>query len=126
TVRVFAGVNPQAQPSLSSSYDLCKNEIAEMKALEPIPAMATIGTNITPTSATSEMSAFVQSSKFSKQQYIYSAAELIAQGITTSGYIKDLSFETINSGASLTNPKYTVRMKLIPNTSFGNTTFEAG
>lgn len=126
TVRVFAGVNPQAQSSLSSSYDLCKNEIAEMKALDPIPASVTIGANITTTAATSEISAFVQSAKFSKQQYIYSAAELIAQGFTTSGYIKDLSFETINSGASLSNPKYTVRLKLTANTSFGNTTFETG
>jgi len=126
TVRVFAGVKPQAQPSLSSSYDLCKNEIAEMKALDPIPASVSIGTNITTTASTSEMSAFVQSAKYSKQQYIYSAAELIAQGFTTSGYIKDLSLETINSGASLSNPKYTVRMKLTSNTSFGNTTFETG
>lgn len=126
TVRVFAGKKPEPNVALASTYDLCKNEVAELKALETLPALVSIGINSTTTASTSEVSAFVQSSEFSKQQYIYSAAELIAQGVTTSGYITNLSFETINSGASLTNPKYTIKMMLTSNTSFANTTFVAG
>src|SRR5690606_34532256 len=33
TVRVFASENPQADATLASTYDLCKNEVAELKAL---------------------------------------------------------------------------------------------
>ncbi|WLD24102.1 T9SS type A sorting domain-containing protein [Flavobacterium dauae] len=126
TVRVFASEIPQADATLASSYDLCKNEVAELKVLEAIPADATIGMPTTTTSATSEMSAYVYSEVYSKQQYIYSAAELIAQGVTVAGYIDELSFETINSGASLTSTEYTVKMMLTPNTTFGTTNFETG
>src|SRR5690606_3687363 len=76
------------------------------------------------TTPTSPISAFVQSEVYSKQQYIYSAAELIAQGVNTSGYITSLSLETINSGAALSNAQYTVKMMLTPNTSFGSNDFE--
>src|SRR5690606_15998158 len=38
----------------------------------------------------------------------------------------ELSLETINSGASLSSAKYTVRMKLTPNTSFATTSFDTG
>src|SRR5690606_10037759 len=126
TVRVFANENPQADATLASTYDLCKNEVAELKALEAVPVDVTIGMPTTTTSATSEMSAYIYSEVYSKQQYIYSAAELIAQGVTTAGYIDELSFETINSGASLTSAEYTVRMMSTPNTTFGTTDFETG
>src|SRR5690606_36638655 len=126
TVRVFASENPQADATLASTYDLCKNEVAELKALEAVPTDVTIGMPTTTTSATSEMSAYVYSEVYSKQQYIYSASELIAQGVTTAGYIDELSFETINSGASLTSAEYTVRMMSTPNTTFGTTDFETG
>lgn len=125
TVRVFAGKKPEANAALASTYDLCKDQVQELKALEPLPASVTIGSGTTTTASTSAVSAFVQSGVYSKQQYIYSASELIAQGLTTSGYITNLSFETINSGASLTNPMYTIKMKLTPNTSFGTTNFDA-
>ncbi|WCM43491.1 fibronectin type III domain-containing protein [Flavobacterium sp. CBA20B-1] len=126
TVRVYAGKKPEALTTLASSYDICKNEIQELEALESIPAMASIGSKLTTTAATSEISAFVQSAMYSKQQYIYTAAELIAQGVNTSGYINSLSFETINSGASLSNPMYTVKMMLTPNATFGTTNFATG
>ena len=126
TVRVFAGKKPEANAALASTYDLCKDQVQELKALEALPAAVTIGSGLTTTASTSEVSAFVQSGVYSKQQYIYSAAELLAQGLTTSGYITNLSFETINSGASLRNPKYTIKMMLTPNTSFGTTNFETG
>lgn len=125
TVRVFAGKKPEANAALASTYDLCKDQVQELKALEPLPASVTIGSGTTTTASTSAVSAFVQSGVYSKQQYIYSAAELIAQGLTTSGYITNLSFETINSGASLSNPMYTIKMKSTPNTSFGTTNFDA-
>ena len=126
TVRVFAGKKPEANAVLASTYDLCKDQVQELKALEALPATVTIGSGLTTTASTSEVSAFVQSGVYSKQQYIYSAAELLAQGLTTSGYITNLSFETINSGASLSNPKYTIKMMSTPNTSFGTTNFETG
>lgn len=126
TVRVFAGKKPEALSTLASTYDLCKNEVQEMKALEALPASVSVGTGLGTTASTSAISAFVQSAVYSKQQYIYSAAELLAQGLTIPGYITDLSFETINSGASLSNPKYTIKMMLTPNTSFGTTNFETG
>src|SRR5690606_36966530 len=126
TVRVFAGKKPEALSTLASTYDLCKNEVQEMKALEALPASVSVGAGLGTTTSTSAISAFVQSAVYSKQQYIYSAAELLAQGLTIPGYITDLSFETINSGASLNNPKYTIKMMLTPNTSFGTTNFETG
>ena len=126
TVRVFSGKKPEALSTLASSYDLCKNEIKEIKALEPLPAVVTIGTGVSTTSPNVATSAFVQSGVYSKQQYIYSAAELLAQGFTTAGYITNLSFETINSGASLSNAKYTIKMKMTANTTFGTTNFETG
>src|SRR5690606_3117680 len=103
TVRVFANENPQADATLASNYDLCKDDIQELKALEPIPSSVSIGVQGATTTPTSPISAFVQSAVYSKQQYIYSAAELIAQGVNTSGYITSLSLETINSGAALSN-----------------------
>ena len=124
TVRVFAGQNPVPNAALASTYDLCKNQIQELKALEPIPANASVGTGTGTTVATSVVSAYVQSAVYSKQQYIYSASELIAQGVTTAGYINSLALETINSGASLSNPSYTVKMMLTPNTTFGTSNFE--
>jgi len=126
TVRVFAGKKPVALSTLASTYDLCKNVVQEMAALEALPASVSIGAGLGTTASTSEVSAFVQSGVYSKQQYIYSAAELLAQGLTAAGYITDLSFETINSGASLSNPKYTIKMMSTPNTSFGTTNFETG
>jgi len=126
TVRVFAGKKPEALSTLASTYDLCKNEIKELKALETLPAMVTIGTGLSTTLPANASSAFVQSGVYSKQQYIYSAAELLAQGFNTAGYITNLSFETINSGASLSNPSYTIKMKLTANTAFGTTNFETG
>ncbi|WKW46340.1 GEVED domain-containing protein [Myroides sp. JBRI-B21084] len=124
TVLVSAGNKPQSLSTLASTYDICKNTVQELKALEPIQATASIGSKINTTSANSVVSAFVQSDVYSKQQYIFSAAELLAQGITTSGYISGLSFETINSGASFTNPKYTIKMKMVPSTTFGSNNFE--
>ena len=124
TVRVFAGQNPVPNAALASTYDLCKNQTQELKALEPIPANASVGTGTGTTVATSVVSAYVQSAVYSKQQYIYSASELIAQGVTTAGYINSLALETINSGASLSNPSYTVKMMLTPNTTFGTSNFE--
>ena len=124
TVRVFAGQNPVPNAALASTYDLCKNQTQELKALEPIPANASVGTGTGTTAATSVVSAYVQSAVYSKQQYIYSASELIAQGVTTAGYINSLALETINSGASLSNPSYTVKMMLTPNTTFGTSNFE--
>ncbi|SFN77009.1 Por secretion system C-terminal sorting domain-containing protein [Paenimyroides ummariense] len=126
TVRVFAGKKPEALSTLAATYDLCKNEVKELKALEALPAMVTIGTGVSTTLPTSATSAFVQSGVYSKQQYIYSAAELLAQGFNTAGYITNLSFETINSGASLSNASYTIKMKLTANTTFGTTNFETG
>src|SRR5690606_40425952 len=38
TVRVFSGKKPEALPTLASTYDLCKNEVKELKALEALPA----------------------------------------------------------------------------------------
>ena len=101
TVRVFASALPQADATLSGTYDLCKNEVAELKALEPIPFGVEIGLPTNTKSATSAMSAYVYSDTYSKQQYIYSASELAALGITRAGYINELSLETINSGAEV-------------------------
>lgn len=126
TVRVFAAKKPEVNTGLANTYDLCKNEVQELKALDVLPVSVNIGTGLSTTLPASPVSAFVQSAVFSKQQYIYSAAELIAQGFISSGYISNLSFETIDSGASLSNAKYTIKMMSTPNTSFGTTTFEVG
>src|SRR5690606_3085146 len=126
TVRVLAAQNPEPVSTLANNYDLCKDDIQELKALEPIPSSVSIGVQGATTTPTSPISAFVQSEVYSKQQYIYSAAELIAQGVNTSGYITSLSLETINSGAALSNAQYTVKMMLTPNTSFGSNDFETG
>src|SRR5690606_11713223 len=126
TVRVLAAQNPEPVSTLANNYDLCKDDIQELKALEPIPSSVSIGVQGATTTPTSPISAFVQSAVYSKQQYIYSAAELIAQGVNTSGYITSLSLETINSGAALSNAQYTVKMMLTPNTSFGSNDFETG
>ena len=126
TVLVFAGTQPKANPTLATTQDVCKDVITKLDLLKTLPAQATIGAAKTTTAANLGMSAFVQSSVYSKQQFIYSAAELTAQGVTGAGYITSLSFETIDSGASLSNPSYTIRMMLSPNTSYANTTFYTG
>ncbi len=126
TVLVFAGTQPEANPNLATSFDVCKDVVTKLDLLKALPAQASIGAAKTTTAATLGMSAFVQSSVYSRQQFIYSAAELTAQGITGAGYISSLSFETTDAGASLSNPSYTLKMMLSPNTSFGNTSFYTG
>ena len=112
--------------TLESSYDLCKNDVAELKALESMPANVSIGLPILTTGINSGMSAYVYSAEYSRQQYIYSAAELAALGVDRAGYIDELAFETINSGASLSSDKYTVRMKSTTNTTFASNDFDTG
>jgi len=126
TVLVTAGIKPEANPNLATVHDVCKNTVTELNVLEDVPGTITIGNLATTTAPTSEVSAFVQSAEFSKQQYIYSAAELLAQGLTTAGYITELAFETINSGASLTNDNYTIKMMLTANTTFPDNNFVTG
>src|SRR5690606_11664410 len=126
TVRAFASANPVVDDTLESSYDLCKNDVAELKALESMPANVSIGLPILTTGINSGMSAYVYSAEYSRQQYIYSAAELAALGVDRAGYIDELAFETINSGASLSSDKYTVRMKSTTNTTFASNDFDTG
>ncbi len=126
TVLVTSGIKPEPNPNLSTVHDVCKNTVTELNVLEDVPGTITIGNLATTTAPTSEVSAFVQSAEFSKQQYIYSAAELQAQGLTTAGYITELAFETINSGASLTNDNYTIKMMLTANTTFPDNNFVTG
>ena len=126
TVRAFASTNPVVDDTLESSYDLCKNEVAELKALESMPANVSIGLPILTTGINSGMSAYVYSAEYSRQQYIYSAVELAALGVNRAGYIDELAFETINSGASLSSDKYTVRMKSTTNTTFASNDFDTG
>src|SRR5690606_2150437 len=126
TVRAFASTNPVVDDTLESSYDLCKNDVAELKALESMPANVSIGLPILTTGINSGMSAYVYSAEYSRQQYIYSAAELAALGVNRAGYIDELAFETINSGASLSSDKYTVRMKSTTNTTFASNDFDTG
>src|SRR5690606_39973067 len=92
----------------------------KLKALESMPANVSIGLPILTTGINSGMSAYVYSAEYSRQQYIYSAAELAALGVNRAGYIDELAFETINSGASLSSDKYTVRMKSTTNTTFAS------
>ena len=126
TVRAFASANPVVDDTLESSYDLCKNDVAELKALESMPANVSIGLPILTTGINSGMSAYVYSAEYSRQQYIYSAVELAALGVNRAGYIDELAFETINSGASLSSDKYTVRMKSTTNTTFASNDFDTG
>lgn len=126
TVLVTSGIKPEPNPNLATVHDVCKNTVTELNVLEDVLSTITIGNLTTTTAPTSEVSAFVQSAEFSKQQYIYSAAELQAQGLTTAGYITELAFETINSGASLTNDNYTIKMMLTANTTFPDNNFITG
>jgi len=126
TVNVFAGSKPELNPNLSLVNNVCTNTVTELKVLNSLPSSISIGSKTTVTAATSEVSAFVQSSKYSKQQYIYSAAELIAQGVDGSGYITELAFETTNSGASFTNANYKIRMMPVADTSFATNNFYTG
>ena len=126
TVLVFSGVEPEANPNLTSVHDICVSDITELNILEELPDDVTIGNNTTTTSATSEVSAFVQSEVYSKQQYIYSASELIALGVNGAGFITSLDFNTINSGASFDNANYTIKMKAYNNTSFPDDNFVTG
>jgi len=126
TVLVTAGIKPEPNTNLATVHNVCKNTVTELNVLESLPNSATIGNLTTTTAPTSEVSAFVQSSAHSKQQYIYSAAELQTQGLTTAGYITELAFETINSGSSMTNDNYVVKMMLSPNTTFPDNNFVAG
>lgn len=126
TVLVSSGIKPEPNPNLATVHDVCKNTVTELNVLENLTGTITIGNLTTTTAPTSEVSAFIQSSEFSKQQYIYSAAELQTQGITTSGYITELAFETLNSGSSMTNDNYAVKMMLSPNTTFPDNNFVAG
>jgi len=126
TVLVTSGIKPEPNPNLATVHDVCKNTVTELNVLEDVLSTITIGNLATTTAPTSEVSAFVQSAEFSKQQYIYSAAELLAQGLTTAGYITELAFETINSGASLTNDNYTIKMMLTANTTFPDNNFVTG
>ena len=126
TVLVTSGIKPEPNPNLATVHDVCKNTVTELNVLEDVLSTITIGNLATTTAPTSEVSAFVQSAEFSKQQYIYSATELQAQGLTTAGYITELAFETINSGASLTNDNYTIKMMLTANTTFPDNNFVTG
>lgn len=125
-VKVFSGKKPIANPSISPIQDVCKDVITKLNVLENLPTDKTIGDGLTTTSATSGISAFVQSAEFSKQQYIYKASELILQGVNGAGFITELAFETINSGASMSNSNYEIKMMLIQNTSFANDDFYIG
>ena len=125
-VRVFASAKPTVDDTLESTYELCKNEITELKALEAISPSATIGLPVLTTGINSGMSAYVYSAPYSRQQYIYSASELAALGVDRAGYIDELSFETINSGARLISDKYTVRIKSVGNTTFASNDFDSG
>ena len=126
TVKVLVATRPEANPNLAKLQETCKNEIVKLDVLETLPASVTIGNATTTTGANDNLSAFVQSAKYSKQQYIYSASELIAQGVNAAGYINGLTFNTINSGASMTNKNYMIRMMLSSNTSFVNDDFYTG
>ena len=126
TVLVTSGVKPEPNPNLATVHDVCKDTVTELNVLEDASGTITIGNIATTTAATSEISAFVQSAEYSKQQYIYSGAEIQAQGFTTAGYITQLAFETINSGSSFTNNNYTIKMMLIANTTFPDSNFATG
>src|SRR5690606_8740444 len=66
TVRVLAAQNPEPVSTLANNYDLCKDDIQELKALEPIPSSVSIGVQGATTTPTSPISAFVQSAVYSK------------------------------------------------------------
>lgn len=125
TVIVFGAKKPIANPNLATTHDICKNSVIELNVLDStIPNDIEIGSGTTISGANSETSAFVHSAEYSKQQYIYSANELIALGFTDSGYITGLAFNTINSGASMTNGNYRIKMKMSPNTTFLSNNFD--
>lgn len=126
TVRVLAGTKPVPNPALASTFDVCKNTMTMLNVITPVASSLTVGQMLTTTNANEEISAYLQSTKYSKQQYIYKASELIALGGNKPGYITSLSFETINSGASLKNDQYTVKLMLSANTTFNGTNFYTG
>src|SRR5690554_2554704 len=125
-VLVFSGVKPEANPNLATAYNVCANEITKLDVLVELPNRVAFGDGLTTTGVNSEISAFVQSEVYSKQQYIYSANELITLGVDGAGYINGLSLNTINSGASLDNANYTIKMMATNNTSFASNNFATG
>lgn len=109
---------------LNTSYEICKNIPLELSLVNVLPDSLTIGDANTASALTSTQSAFVNSAKFSKQQFIYRATELAALGLNSKGFIKGLAFEINSAGASTYNNNYTIRMKSVANTTFANTDFE--
>ena len=125
-VRVSVNKKPEANPNLPTTMDICKGVIHELEITSSLPSQVLVGSGKVLTSKTSGQSAFIQSAKFSKQQYIYRATELFAQGVNGSGFITDLAFD-ISTGASTTiNSNYEIRMMLIADSSFPNTNFYKG
>lgn len=109
---------------LNSSYEICKNIPLELSLVNVLPDSLTIGGANTASALTSTQSAFVNSAKFSKQQFIYRATELAALGLNSKGFIKGLAFEINSAGASTYNNNYTIRMKSVANTTFASSDFE--
>ncbi len=125
-VRVSVNKKPEPNPSLPTIMDICKGEIKELEVTSSLPSQVLVGSGKVLTSKTSGQSAFVQSAKFSKQQYIYRATELFAQGVNGSGFITDLAFDISTGASTTTNSNYEIRMMLIADSSFPNTNFYKG
>ncbi len=120
-VQVEVNPLPDFTP-LEEEYIVCQDTAQELNVNAVADAEIIVGTATTKTTDTENITAFLNRWTSSKQQYLYTKAELNALGFTM-GTIKGLAFEVATLGSSDTNTNYTIKMKQVTNATITSSTF---
>ncbi len=111
TKTVTVNALPVITSVAASSSTICAGVADTLKALTPSigPGNATIGTDVTLTSATSQPTAFCNRWPSYRMQLLYTAAELQAAGLHA-GDITSIAFNITTLGDAATNDNFRVKM----------------
>lgn len=120
-INVKVNALPVITSPLLSEYQLCVNEVQGLTVITSSPEVI-IGSGTNFNSDTAAETAFCNRWSQSKQQYIYTAAELIAAG-ANAGKILSMAYNISTPGDDNSNANYTVKMKHVTQNSFANTTY---
>ena len=93
----------------ASSATICSGSPTNLSTTLARPGVATIGTGVTLTGATSQPTAFCNRWPSYRMQTVYTAAELTAAGLTA-GPITAISYNITTLGDGATNANYTVKV----------------
>lgn len=115
---------PTVVSELEELYVLCANSVQELSLIANNSEVI-VGAGTTFNGNTSAETAFCNRWPQSKQQYIYTAAELVDAGANT-GKILSIAYNISSLGDSSVNANYTVKMKHVSQNTFANSNYLVG